>query len=79
MTVSEILEVIKSLQDDTTVAKNVKLKLDKIKEILSENKEMSIKVNKALQELEFTSEDVNVDQYTRGQIWNIVSLLEGLP
>ena len=41
-----------------------------------ENMELSIKVNKAMNELDDIASDINLQAYTRTQIWNIVSSLE---
>ena len=43
---------------------------------LEESNEISIKVNKALHELEEVADDPNLETYTRTQMWNVVSLLE---
>jgi uncharacterized protein (UPF0147 family) len=37
---------------------------------------MSLRVDKAQQELEEISADANLQPFTRTQLWNIVSLLE---
>ena len=43
---------------------------------LQEKTEVSIKVSRALHELESIAEDNNMQSYTRMQIFNIVSALE---
>ena len=43
---------------------------------LQEDKEISIKINKALDELDEIGDDANMEPYTRSQIWNLVSALE---
>ena len=73
----EIIAAISELQEDTTVPRNVKSKLVSVTQILSVPEEgVSIKINKALGELSDISDDVNLQAYTRTQIWNIVSMLE---
>ncbi|MBI4150035.1 UPF0147 family protein [Candidatus Woesearchaeota archaeon] len=77
--IQQIIEAINELQGDNTVPKNIKIKLQTIAEILKGGDEsVSIKVNKALDELEEISDDANIQSYTRTQIWNIVSLLESI-
>ena len=71
-----ILEALGELKDDTTLPRNIKTKLDVISEILKTDTDMSIKINKALDEFEVISDDTNIQPYTRTQIWNIVSMLE---
>lgn len=76
---TQIIEAINELQNDNTVPKNIKIKLQSIANILNaEEENVSIKVNKALDELEEISDDVNIQSYTRTQLWNIVSLLESI-
>ena len=38
--------------------------------------EISIKISKALNDLDEIADDVNLQPYTRTQIWNVVSILE---
>ncbi|RLE39105.1 hypothetical protein DRJ17_01790 [Candidatus Woesearchaeota archaeon] len=72
------IKAIDMLLEDTTVPKNIKIKLENIKAILNEDAELSIKVHKALNELDEISNDINLQPYTRTQLWNIASLLEML-
>ena len=77
--INQIMEAIVELQDDNTVPKNIKTKLQNVAVILQgEEEAISIRVNKALDELEEVSDDANIQSYTRTQIWNIVSLLESI-
>ncbi len=71
-----VIVAIQELEQDPSTPKNVKAKLQSTIKVLNENSETSIKVSKALHELEYITEDVNVQSYTRTQIFNIVSLLE---
>ncbi len=73
----EILVALGELQEDSTLPKNVKTRLGEVASILSSQQEgASIKINKALDHLGEISDDVNLQAYTRTQIWNIVSMLE---
>ncbi|HIH43277.1 TPA: hypothetical protein HA246_06570 [Candidatus Woesearchaeota archaeon] len=76
--VEEIIAVIKEVQEDSTVPKSIKLKLQKMVEILSENTDISIKVNKTLHELEMIDGDNNTDSFVRTQLMNIASMLENV-
>lgn len=79
--ISELDAVVNSLaeiQADATVPRNVRTKIESIVNTLKEETELSIKVNKALNELDGISSDVNLQSYTRTQIWNAMSLLEKL-
>ena len=72
----EIIEVIAELCDDPTVPRNIKSKFQEIITYLKDTDETSIKVNKALHNLDEIGDDTNLQPYIRTQIWNIVSMLE---
>ena len=72
----ETIERLQELEEDSNIPKNIKIKIKNIMNILKEDKESSIKTNKALSELDEISNDPNLEAYTRTQIWNIVSILE---
>ena len=77
--ISEVDVVVNSLNEiqvDATVPRNVRTKIEAIVNTLKEDTELSIKVNKALNELDEIANDVNLQSYTRTQIWNIMSVLE---
>ena len=67
---------LEELRDDSTVPKNVRLKIEKVIEVLNNNMERSIKVSKVLNELEDVADDVNLQSYSRTQVWNVISVLE---
>ena len=70
------METLSELKDDITVPKNVRLKVEKVMKLLNEETEIDIKVSKALNELEEIADDVNLQSYTRSQVWNVISALE---
>ena len=74
--IESIEPALKELKEDATVPKNVKLKIDKVIGILRKNYETTIKVSKALNELEEVADDVNLESYARAQVWNVISALE---
>ncbi|MCK4522301.1 MAG: UPF0147 family protein [Nanoarchaeota archaeon] len=74
--IQNVIELLSELSEDTSIPKNVREKTDKIRIVLEEDVDVSIKVNKALNELDEIGNDNNIEPYTRTQIWNIVSLLE---
>ncbi len=76
--VKEVIEVLQEVQEDSSVPRNIKLKVTTTIAVLKEDKELSIRINKALHELDEVSDDTNIDQYTRTQIWNVVSILENI-
>jgi uncharacterized protein (UPF0147 family) len=68
--------ILNELMTDATVPKNVKVKVEKVRRILKEDSELSIRASKALNELEDIAEDANLEPYTRTQVWNVISTLE---
>jgi len=73
--VEEIISALTELLEDTTVPKNIKTRVENAINALKED-DVSIGVDKALQELDEAADDVNIQPYTRTQIWGIVSMLE---
>ena len=74
--IESIEPLLNELKEDAAVPKNVKLKIEKVIGILKKNSEVTIKVSKALNELEEVADDVNLQSYTRTQVWNVISALE---
>lgn len=73
-----VLTSLSEIKEDITVPKNVRSKIESVIVTLKEDTELSIKINKALNDLDEISNDVNLQSYTRTQIWNAISLLEKL-
>lgn len=71
-----VVAALRELEGDNQVPKNVKTRISNTIQALEKDGEMSIKVSRAMQELEQLTEDNNMQSYTRTQIFNIVSLLE---
>jgi len=74
--INSIVDVLRELEEDITVPRNIKQKIQKCMSILKEPKEISMRIDCALQELDEIGEDSNLQPYIRTQIWNVVSLLE---
>ena len=74
--IEEIIENLEELQKDITVPKNVKIKIQGIIDVLKGKAELSMRINRALNDLDEMADDANMQSYTRTQIWNVVSLLE---
>lgn len=77
---NQVISLLEELQEDSSVSKNVKIKLNNMKQELKDsNKDnLSLTVNKILSDLEDISGDVNIPMFVRTQIWSITSLLETL-
>ena len=74
--VSNVLHGLVEILEDAAVPKNVRTKIESIILALRQDTEILIKVNKALSELDEISSDINLQSYTRTQIWNVMSILE---
>ena len=72
----DIIILLLQIEQDYSVPKNVRLRVKNTINLLEENTDMGIKIDKSLQELDEIAEDPNVPSYTRTQIWNVVSMLE---
>lgn len=72
----EIKITISGMQEDPTIPRNVKERLREIFEILENDGDISLKVDKAIQLLDDINDDSNLQSYTRTQVWNLVSILE---
>lgn len=76
MKVKQIIEMIKEMQEDSTVPKNTKLKLEEIAKLLNSSDDISLGVSKSLSILEELSEDANMPQFVRTQVLNLATMLE---
>lgn len=76
--IENIMAALREIQEDTSVPKNVKNKLNRSVAALQEKCDICLRVDKALQELDEIANDSNLQPYTRTQIWNVVSMLEKL-
>ncbi len=75
----EVLSMIRELSEDFSVPRNVKKNLLVIEGILQdENKDLSLRVDKAVSILDEVNEDPNIQMFTRTQIWSLVSMLSKL-
>ena len=76
--VAEVVELMDSVSEDTSVPKNIRRALSEAKERLKGNDELSTKVSAAVYAIEAISEDINMPMHARTQIWTILSALESI-
>lgn len=75
----DIISLLSQIEEDFTVPKNVRVKVKNAYVCLNDCIEsVDVRINKSLQELDDISDDPNVPSYVRTQIWNAVSMLEGI-
>ena len=73
----DVINLLGDLSEDYSIPKNVRNALDKLKKDLQDpSKELRVKIDAALQEIENLALDPNLASYARTQIWNLSSLLE---
>ena len=73
---NEVNELLEALAKDIAISKNIRDILEYIWEDLRDEKNISVKIDAALQKIEDLSLDPNLSPYVRTQIWNLTSLLE---
>jgi uncharacterized protein (UPF0147 family) len=77
--VDGIIEQIEMMKEEKEMPKNIKAKLQQVIEILkTEGQETSLKIDRALSELEEVSDDVNIPSDVRMDLFNLSSLLENI-
>ena len=76
--VAEVIELIDTVGEDTSVPKNIRRALAEAKERLRGNDELSTKISAAVYAIEAVSEDINMPMHARTQIWTILSALESI-
>lgn len=75
---ADLIEFLIQIEEDVEVPKNIKERIRNAIIALEEDKEIKIKANKALHELDAISDSPNIPSYIRPQIWNVVSMLESI-
>jgi uncharacterized protein (UPF0147 family) len=78
VSVNEIVGLIDGVSGDTTVPKNIRRALEEAKGRLTSPDELTVRLSSAIYSIESVSEDVNMPQHARMQIWNILSALESI-
>ena len=73
-----IIVLLEQIAGDRSVPRNIRTKCEESAKALRNEKEsVPIRINTVISYLDEVSNDPNIPMYTRTQIWNIVSLLEG--
>lgn len=74
-----VIERIEALEDDGSIPSNVKNLLSNSVEALEDDdEELSVRINTATSFLDEISNDPNIAQHTRTEVWNIASMLESI-
>ena len=79
MGVEEVVEQMQEMADQDSLPSNVSEMLEEAaEELRDEDRDLSIRVNAASSILDQVSNDPNIRQHTRTEIWNLASRVEGL-
>jgi len=74
-----VIPIIEQIVNDRSVPRNIRTKCeDSIKILKDEKQDIAIRVSTVISNMDEISNDPNIPTYTRTQIWNIVSILEGI-
>lgn len=77
--VEDVVSQIEEMKEEKELPKNIKTKLEEIISILkTDGQELSLKIDRALGELEELSDDVNIPSDVRMDLFNLSSLLENI-
>jgi hypothetical protein len=76
---SQVCEILEEILDDRSVPRNIRKTAEDVKSILvDKDRAMRVRVNEAINRLDDISNDPNLPEHTRTDIWNIASTLETL-
>lgn len=79
MSVNSVVQRMRDLADKDTVPSNVEESLNRAAdELEDDDNEISVRVNSASSILDRISNDPNIKQHTRTEIWNLASKVESL-
>lgn len=74
-----VIERIEALEDDGSIPSNVKdLLSNSVEALEDDDEELSVRINTATSFLDEISNDPNIAQHTRTEVWNIASMLESI-
>jgi uncharacterized protein (UPF0147 family) len=79
MEVDRVTGLMEDMAEQDSIPSNVSNLLDEaIEELQEEDKDLSVRVNAASSILDEISNDPNIRQHTRTEIWNLASKVESL-
>lgn len=75
---SYLTELMESLVQDTSVPRNIRKVVEEAKTKIEKTEELEVNVSSAIYMLDDISNDINMPQHARTEIWTIISELENL-
>lgn len=77
--IDTVVDRIDGLKDSSSLPSNVQDMLDRATDALEDtDEELSVRINTATSILDEVSNDPNIAQHTRTEVWNIASMLESV-
>ncbi|MEM3369364.1 MAG: UPF0147 family protein [Candidatus Micrarchaeia archaeon] len=76
--ISQIISLIDLMLEDMSVPRNVKKAIEDAKKRLTEKGDPTIRAGAAIYYIQEISEDINLPQHARTQVWQILSALESI-
>ncbi|MEM4133852.1 MAG: UPF0147 family protein [Candidatus Micrarchaeia archaeon] len=76
--ISQIISLIDLMLEDVSVPRNVKKAIEDAKKRLTEKGDPAIRAGAAIYYIQEISEDINLPQHARTQVWQILSALESI-
>ena len=75
----EVLELLTNLQKDIMIPRNVRSKIKNAQSaLLEKDKNLYLRIDKSIQELDEVAEDPNLPIDTKTYLWDLFSKLEGI-
>lgn len=79
MSVEEVASMMRDMAEKDSIPSNVSDMLeDAAEELEEQDKDLSVRVNTASSLLDQVSNDPNIRQHTRTEVWNLASKVESL-
>ena len=79
MSLESVVQQMRDMAEKESIPSNVSdLLEDAADELENEERDLSVRVNSASSKLDEASNDPNIRQHTRTEIWNLASKVEGL-
>lgn len=77
--IREIIEIIEEASEDKSIPRNVRAQIKEASDMLKDEKEsIKTRITAAISILDEASTDPNLQQFSRTEIWNMVSMLESI-
>jgi uncharacterized protein (UPF0147 family) len=76
----DVIDTINEIMEDPSLPKNIKTNLECIVNVLKDvkPKDLKLKADKCIHDLDDISSDVNLQPFVRTQLWSVVSMLEAI-